>query len=104
MDRKSIERKYPPKSNGKQMGLNDQPSSSELSLSNFENEIFDTGRDHFQSEINRNDDILVKAEALMLQKQSLIEGLIRKYSKQFKQDCSFSYGSFKSQLQDNSKT
>ncbi len=104
LDRKSIERKYPPKSNGKQMGLNNQPSSSELSLSNFENEIFDTGRDHFQSEINRNDDILVKAEALMLQKQSLIEDdSFENIPTQFKQDCSFSYGSFKSQLQDNSK-
>ena len=62
LDRKSIERKYPPKSNGKQMGLDNQPSSAELSLSNFENEIYDTGRDHFQSEINRNDDVFVGIE------------------------------------------
>ncbi len=104
LDRNKIERNHPPRAIGKQMGEKNLPSSSEISLSNYESEIYDAGRDHFQSEIDRNDNILVNAEANMLRKKSLIEeNSFEDIPTKFRQDCSYSFGNFKSELEDNSK-
>ena len=39
LDRNKIERNHPPRAIGKQMGEKNLPSSSEISLSNYESEI-----------------------------------------------------------------